>query len=45
MELFTLRYPQDTGAVWPALKRALATMDLRDADEEARTARFSTGVS
>jgi len=45
-ELFTIDYPaRDPDAVWAALKRALATMDLRDADDGQRTARFSTGVS
>ncbi|MPY92175.1 MAG: hypothetical protein GEV08_03645 [Acidimicrobiia bacterium] len=45
MELFTLSYPQGPDVVWPALKRALATMDLREADDSNRTARFSTGMS
>lgn len=45
-ELFVIDYPaRQPDEVWPALRRALATMDLRDADEAARTARFSTGVS
>jgi len=45
-ELFTIDYPaRDVDAVWNALKRALATMDLRDADDANQTARFTTGVS
>ncbi len=45
-ELFTIDYPaRDPDAVWNATKRALATMDMQDADDSRRTARFSTGVS
>lgn len=45
-ELFTIDYPaRDVDDVWQALKRALATMDLQDPDDAARTARFSSGVS
>lgn len=45
-ELFVIDYPARTAdEVWPALHRALSTMDLQDADEAQRTARFSTGVS
>ena len=45
-ELFTIDYPgRDPDAVWKALKRALATMDLSEANDGDRTARFSTGVS
>ena len=45
-ELFTIDYPaRDAEAVWSALKRALATMDLAEANDADRTARFSTGVS
>lgn len=45
-ELFTIDYPaRDADEVWPALQRALATMDLQDPDDAERTARFSTGVS
>lgn len=45
-ELFTIDYPaRDADEVWPALRRALATMDLEDPDDAERTARFSTGVS
>lgn len=45
-ELFTIDYPaRSADEVWPALVRALATMDLRDRDDPARTATFSTGVS
>ena len=45
-ELFARTYadvkPDD---LWVALKRALATWDLRAVDEDERSARFSTGVS
>jgi hypothetical protein len=45
-ELFVIDYPaRQPQEVWMALKRALATMDLQDPDDEAMTARFSTGVS
>ena len=45
-ELFVIDYPaRQPQEVWPALKRALATMDLQDPDDEAMTARFGTGVS
>ena len=45
-ELFVIDYPaRGADEVWPALTRALATFDLRDADDATRTARFSTGVS
>lgn len=45
-ELFTIDYPaRDADAVWSALRRALATMDLREADDSTRTAQFSTGIS
>lgn len=45
-ELFTVDYPARTvDEVWQALRRALATMDLKDPDEAERTARFGTGVS
>lgn len=45
-ELFTIDYPaRDAAEVWPALTSALATMDLKDADDAERTARFSTGVT
>jgi hypothetical protein len=42
-EVFTRRYEKvEPDALWAALKRALATMDLKDTDEASRTARFST---
>lgn len=45
-ELFVIDYPaRSADAVWSALNRALATMDLRDVDDAAMTARFATGVS
>jgi hypothetical protein len=45
-ELFTHRFNGvDPDAVWSALKRVLATMDLTGADDTARVARFSTGAS
>ena len=45
-ELFVIDYPaRQPREVWQALKRALATMDLQDPDDEAMTARFGTGVS
>jgi len=45
-ELFVIDYPaRSAGEVWPALTRALATVDLQDPDEERMTARFSTGIS
>lgn len=45
-ELFVIDYPvRPADVVWPALNRALATMDLRDVDDSAMTARFATGVS
>lgn len=45
MELFRLSYPQRPQVVWPALKRAVATMDLREAEDATFTVRFSSGVS
>ena len=39
---YPARRPKET---WPALQRALATMDLKDADSDRMTARFSTGVT
>ena len=45
-ELFVIDYPaRQPEEDWPALKRALATMDLQAPDDEAMTARFGTGVS
>ena len=44
-ELFTETYDTDPDTVWHAVKRALATMDLREADDGSRTARFSSGMS
>ena len=45
-ELFVIDYPaRQPAEVWPALQRALATMDLKDADSDRMTARFSTGVT
>ena len=45
-ELFVLDYPaRRPDQVWSALQRALATMDLKDADADRMTARFSTGVT
>ena len=45
-ELFARTYegvaPED---LWTAVKRALATMDLKQADDGRREARFSTGIS
>ena len=34
----------DADALWSAVKRALATQDLKDADDSERTARFATGM-
>jgi hypothetical protein len=45
-ELFVIDYPaRQPDEVWSALQRALATMDLKNTDDEQRTARFSTGVT
>jgi len=44
-ELFSRRYEIDAAALWTALRRALATMDLREADDATRTARFGSGVT
>lgn len=44
-ELFTEDFDQSPDQVWEALKHALATRDLKDADDTAHSARFSTGVS
>lgn len=45
-ELFVIDYPvRSSQEVWPALRRALSTMDLQDADDAGMTARFSTGIS
>lgn len=45
-ELFTKRFDAvDPEALWAALKRSLATMDLKDADDRAMVARFATGLS
>ena len=45
-ELFVIDYPaRQPDEVWSALQRALATMDLKDADDGRMTARFSTGIS
>lgn len=45
-ELFVVDYPQRSAEeVWAALTRALATFDLKEADDATRTARFATGVS
>lgn len=45
-ELFVIDYPaRQPDEVWPALQRALATMDLKEADGDRMTARFSTGVT
>lgn len=44
-QLFTEDFDQAPEQVWDALKRALQTRDLRDADDAAHTAAFSTGVS
>lgn len=45
-ELFVLDYPaRQPEAVWAALQRALATMDLKQADDDQMTARFSTGIT
>lgn len=45
-ELFARRFDAvDPDSLWSAVKRTLATMDLKDADDKARVARFSTGTS
>ena len=44
-ELFTRRFDADPDRVWAALRRALATWDLREADDASKTARFDTGWS
>jgi DNA polymerase len=44
-ELFTEHFDSDPEAVWSALKRAAATMELHEADDATKTARLSTGVS
>lgn len=44
-ELFTEAYDTDPETVWEAVTHALATMDLREADDASRTARFTTGMS
>ncbi len=45
-ELFTHPYPSvDPAALWPALKRSLETMDLREVDDQQKSARFGTPVS
>lgn len=45
-EFFARRYEGiDPDALWAAVKRALATMDLKEADDDQKTAHFSTGVS
>lgn len=45
-EVFSRRYDGvEPAQLWPAVKRALATMDLREVDDEQRSARFKTGVS
>ena len=45
-ELFSNRYEQvDPDRLFGPVKRALATMALRDADDTRRTARFESGVS
>ena len=35
----------DPEALWPAVKRALATMDLKNPDDAQKTAQFSSGVT
>ena len=45
-ELFTRTYAGTSAdQLWAAVKRALATMDLRATDDEERMARFASGVS
>lgn len=45
-EVFTRRYDGvEPAGLWRAVKRALATMDLRRSDDEERMAQFSTGTS
>lgn len=45
-ELFVIEYPaRQPDEVWSALQRALATMDLKEADDGQMVARFSTGVT
>lgn len=45
-ELFSRHYQDvEPEALWSAVKGALATMDMSHADEAARSARFSSGVS
>jgi hypothetical protein len=44
-ELFTETYDTYPDTVWQAVKQALATMDLREADDDSRTARFTSGMS
>lgn len=45
-EIFSRRFEgAEPDRLWAALKRALATRDLKDTDDAARVARFSTGVS
>ncbi len=45
-ELFTRTYAGTSAdELWAAVKRALATMDLRATDEAQRMARFGSGVS
>ena len=44
-ELFTEGFANSPDEVWTALKRALQTMDIRDTDDTARRAAFTTGVS
>jgi hypothetical protein len=45
-EMFVIDYPaRRPDEVWGALQRALATMDVKEADAEQMTARFSTGIT
>lgn len=44
-ERFSRHYPIDPATLWVALRRALATMDLREADDASHTARFGSGVT
>jgi hypothetical protein len=45
-ELFVIDYPaRQPDEVWGALQRALATMDIKETDDDQRVARFSTGIT
>jgi hypothetical protein len=44
-EFFTRHLDADPDRVWAALRRTLATWDLRDADDVTKTARFDAGMS